>query len=849
MLTRRRPGLERALATLVVLFVLCCGARRASALAGAASPEQQGQPNVTGRVLDASSMRPIPGATLQAADAGGLPGATTAPDGTFQLTLPKGKVRLKVAAEAYLPDEVEVVVGDAPVKLEIVLLNKAQFKEDVVVTAGVAPVAQSPASVEVSPLEVRSVAGAIENVFRVLQTLPGVSATADFDSRLAVRGGGPDQNLTIMDGVEIHNPYRLFGLTSAFNPETVENFELTAGGFSARYGDRLSSILLIENRPGTRARAFAGSAALSLTDGNVVLEGRLPGGVAGSWLVTGRRTYYDLAADRITGTNLPSFGDVQAKAVWEPAPGRRVTLFALRSRETTDASFENASNGNSFGLTDLARNDLVSLSFFSTIGGRASSRTIASWYRYGDALGAAGDIRNDAARSNAPGDDEAFARAQLAFTRDLVVRDASLRQEFAFKATGAHLLEAGFEAHALDTTWGWRIAGDRNFGEANGSSLRGGSALPSLLDSRRQTLRPGAWVLDRYQASPRVAFEPGVRFDWNGFARELTASPRLSADVALAGRWRLRAATGLFVQSPGYEKLLQADYFVDLTAPDAAPLRSERSVHVLGGLERDFGGGLVGRAEVYYKTFDRMIVGRLETPAETAARVALYDFPPELAASVPAAPQITTSPVNGASGRAYGFDVFVSRRPTSALARLGGWVSYTWGHADIDSYGRRYPFDYDRRHAFSAVGTYRVSKGLELGATLRVASGFPYSPVVGLRVASVGVPDASGVVHDVPERDASGQLVWTTDPGGVATLNSARLPLFARLDTRVTFKPGWSGNRWQLYVEIINALNRKNAGTLDSRLEYDPTSDRPRLVQKPVAALPFLPSLGLRVSF
>ena len=79
-----------------------------------------------------------------------------------------------------------------------------------------------------------------------------MNATADFDSRIAVRGGGPDQNLTVMDGVEIHNPYRLFGLTSAFNPETVENFELTAGGFSPKYGDRLSSLLVVENRAGTR---------------------------------------------------------------------------------------------------------------------------------------------------------------------------------------------------------------------------------------------------------------------------------------------------------------------------------------------------------------------------------------------------------------------------------------------------------------------------------------------------------------------------------------------------------------------------------------------------------------------
>lgn len=96
-------------------------------------------------------------------------------------------------------------------------------------------------------------AGSLDNTFGTLDTLPDVASTGDFGSRLAVRGGTPDQNLTVMDGVEIHNPYRLFGLIGGFNPETVARFELTAGGFGARYGDRLSS-LLNGGQPARRAR-------------------------------------------------------------------------------------------------------------------------------------------------------------------------------------------------------------------------------------------------------------------------------------------------------------------------------------------------------------------------------------------------------------------------------------------------------------------------------------------------------------------------------------------------------------------------------------------------------------------
>jgi hypothetical protein len=118
--------------------------------------------------------------------------------------------------------------------------------------------------------------------------------------------------------------------------------------------------------------------------------------------------------------------------------------------------------------------------------------------------------------------------------------------------------------------------------------------------------------------------------------------------------------------------------------------------------------------------------------------------------------------------------------------------------------------------------------------------------VLGLRVAATqDLADSDGDGNRaelVPDRDAGGNLVWTTDLGGVANLNTARLPLFARLDARLTFSKG----RWQVYLDVINVLNRENAGSIDEQLEYDPTSDRPRMVQARRGSIPFLPSFGLR---
>jgi hypothetical protein len=271
---------------------------------------------------------------------------------------------------------------------------------------------------------------------------------------------------------------------------------------------------------------------------------------------------------------------------------------------------------------------------------------------------------------------------------------------------------------------------------------------------------------------------------------------------------------------------------------------------VLGALEREFAPGFLARVEGYYKSFNGLIVGRLETPAETEARVALYAFPAELQSSVPREPQITSDPVNGADGAAYGFDVYVAHQPRSASERFSGWGSYSWGRANVDGYGRRYPFDYDRRHALSLVGTYRVNRWLELAASARVASGFPYDPVLGLVVSASAVNDEAGnLVKYVPAVDANGLYVWTTTKGGVENLNTATLPLFARVDVRATFKPSWFSSRWQFYVEVINVLNRENAGSLNPVLSYNPGGDRPSVSYERQGSFPLLPSLGIRCRF
>ena len=474
------------------------------------------------------------------------------------------------------------------------------------------------------------------------------------------------------------------------------------------------------------------------------------------------------------------------------------------------------------------------------------ARTTAAWYDYGDALSVDGNVQDGARRSNAPGS-EGVGRASIVFSRDLGVRDVSFKQQFDLQIGRRQAWSVGADVHGLETTWGWTIAGDRNASVANGSAVIGGAGLPSLLRSRRRTARAAAWVSDRLTVGPRLRLEPGVRVDWSGINDEAEVSPRLSAVLELTPGTRVRGAVGMFTQSPGYEKLLQSDYFVDLTDAATTGLNSERSTHAIVALEREWSPAVTFRVEAYSKRFRRLILGRLETNAETSVRLSRYDFPQSLAASVPTLPQITSVPENGGSGHAYGFDLYLAKRQRALTDRLSGWASYTWGRATQNAYGVEKPFDYDRRHALSVVSTYNLSRRLDVATTFRAASGFPATNPIGVRVAADDAPDGSGRL--VPAVDDAGRPIWTVDFGDVSNLSRGRLPAYARLDLRVTFKPRNPSGRWQLYVDVLNLLNRKNVSTLEPDLVYDPTSDRPQITYTSDSGLPRLPSVGVRYRF
>jgi len=149
------------------------------------------------------------------------------------------------------------------------------------------------------------------------------------------------------------------------------------------------------------------------------------------------------------------------------------------------------------------------------------------------------------------------------------------------------------------------------------------------------------------------------------------------------------------------------------------------------------------------------------------------------------------------------------------------------------------------------VSSFQVNRLLEIATTIRAQSGFPYTPALVVVPAAIQDPAAAaaGVTRLVPQYDSFGLVIWTPDYGDTKNFNTARLPFYARLDLRVTFRPRWMNDRWQIYGEVLNVLNRDNTSSIGVHLLYAPRSDRPRIIDSHGESLPFLPTIGLRYRF
>jgi len=872
---------------------LCCWTARGIVaglllLLGALQPTvAQERAELRGTITDAESGETIPGANVVLPATGD--GVAADADGRYTLRAEPGATVVQFSAVGYESAVREVTLTAAqPKTLDIALTPDVVALEQVEVAASRRqPLRDTrPSITAVSPEQVQALPGAAEDVLRSLQTTPGVLAANDFSSQLIVRGGGPDQNLIILDDVEVFNPYRLYGVVSMFNPATVSNLTLYTGGFPARYGDRLSAALDVQSRDGDRDTTLGGSFNASLANANLVMEGKT-GVWDGSWLVTGRRTYYDLVIGLLAreldavgeNTRFPNFADLQGRLTLRPADGHRIRIGGITSRDALDVAVEGAlddrgSEADRVAAEDLTRNDMAYATYDWTPNPALNVQLTASTYRNAGDLASAGNIvpRDGFDGSEIVAANDTINAASFAYDQSFLFRKHSLYQRATLEAP-RQLIEVGGGVDWLETTLQFDLdlneVGRALFESFQQDSSFGVGAFPEQFDQGERYYRYHAYAQTRVELlSDRLFVQPGLRYDYYRLIDRSYLSPRLSASLRLTDETTLRAAWGRYVQSPGFEKLLDDPQAFDLSEDvGLQSLAAEASYHYVLGLTRWLNNRYQLRLEGYVKTFDDLIV---QDRGVVTRAVARFDDTQGLPRTDPDAYDVrvedavglTTRPVNDADGRAYGLEVSLEKQRAAAGDRFTGWVSYAYAHATRsrtrqEAPGSRitFPFDYDRRHTLNVVVNTRLGSGWTLGTTFRLGTGFPYTPAVGAAPVVVRPLDV-----DDPEAEAAPTVLTNSETGLVRfeprygdadNLNSARLPLYHRLDVRLSRAVNVFGLPGEAYLDVINVYNRANVLAYQYAAITDPDAPEadPRLERQPVTMLPILPTLGFNLRF
>ena len=194
--------------------------------------------------------------------------------GFYSLTVPEGEFDINFSFIGY-SDFTKILLIKTDLELNTRLVLSSNIIKEVVLTDQVSNVQQTQTSViSVPVIQIKSMPALLGeiDVLKSIQLLPGVQSGSEGSSGFYVRGGGPDQNLILLDGVPVYNASHLFGFFSVFNIDAIKNVKLTKGGFPARFGGRLSSVLEIDMKEGNM-KEFKGEGSIGLISSKLALEG------------------------------------------------------------------------------------------------------------------------------------------------------------------------------------------------------------------------------------------------------------------------------------------------------------------------------------------------------------------------------------------------------------------------------------------------------------------------------------------------------------------------------------------------------------------------------------------------
>lgn len=783
--------------------------------------------------------------------------------GYYSINIISGTYNLEYTKENYAPYYIDNYKLTSGRKVLNVTIEETQYVTDIITVEDYKRQSQSDLRTSlfnVNPFSIKTLPGGIEDVLRSLKSLPGVTSPNDFTSQLVIRGSGPDQNLIIMDDVEIFNPYRLYGLVSMFNPETLSDISLITGGFPAKYGDRLSAVLDVTNREGTRDKNFSLMTNINIANANLIIQGRNPLSIPGSWIVSSRRTYYDLIigpfakkAGLVTEDSaFPSFEDVQFKLALGLFRKNKFIINGIFSRDGVNIiSGSERQMADSINAKDVTYNDVLSLSWHYIPNPNFISKTTLSLYGNSGDNEFEGDILDPLLDREqfTPGQRDSLKAigALLGFNFDsrysfnkysLGNRSTYIREKYTF--------EFGGGLDIINNDIKYTLILDDQFKAFIRQFTNAGSLLEDFNIEGKSNYRGNAYISLKSLVGNNFYYQPSVRFDYYSYLNKIYFSPRINFGYAINNLTTVRTAFGIYFQSPGYEKLIDGQTFYDLSENYNESLTAEKAYHFVAGIDRWLTNKWHLKVEGYYKIFDNLIIQQRESAYKY--KYYLYDpnntdpnyikNPLNWYHSEEKLPydSLTTVPINQGTGNSYGFEIMLEKKYIDRSTKLYGWINYSYSKSTRERYGIIKPFRFDQTHTLNIVLNYRLLTWFEIGARWSYASNFPYTPPVGISPRTI---NDSIVVNPF-----TNQVIFNFDYGDDENRFSVRKPAYHRLDLRFTAVTKFWDADWSFYLDVINIYNRKNVLSYDYNLNNDLS-----ITRKTTGMIPILPTIGVTARF
>ena len=791
-------------AALVTTVTIVASAASARAAAQQPSPRQAA---IAAGVLTGTVTNTATGGPVRADVSIDHPRRTVRADSTGRFTfrdVPAGRVRLRAVSFGYEPADTVVVIHGGETVLVVLQLRMIPQSLAAVRTVAKSPERvrfeeqATPSVVSISGAEVRRVPAIGESdVLRTAALLPGVIARNDFSAGFNVRGGEADQNLVLLDGIPIYNPFHMGGLFGTFIDKAVSGVDVITGAFPSRYGGRLSSVLDVKSLEETR-NGMHGTAEISLLSSSLFLGGALSQNKL-SWNFAVRRTYADKVVEWIRGNNdFPyHFQDAQFRARLALPKGGSVGLTMYAGKDLLYHQDESVQViGNPGGPIDITDDDdetitfdwgnrVVGFTLDQPLGARTSFSQRLAFTRFGTHFDLPSEL------------------VYLAQSVTELQANGSVTH-----ATDRHTFSVGYDAASYRTSYREQIAitsDDDNEDVTFPDPL----ATDGDTTMRQRPAMAGLYAEDLWKPNDRWILRAGLRGEYVTGADWLGVSPRVSAKYFVTPRLAITAAAGRYSQwmrAMRNEDLPLRVFDLWMGSDKDIPVSTSTQFGL--GAERWISDDRFVRVEGYAKTYDK-----LAEPASTID------------------PRIRPTLLRYYDGQSYGVDFYLRQLQHNGFS---GWIAYSYGVTKRERNDISYWPGHDRRHNANVVATYSPDRSRwALGAHLGIATGTPYTGWAGLmnRYRYDPVRNVWGGPGSDGEEDVRGPR------------NGERFPFYWRMDLSAERRFEIGAMTVKPYLNLINIFNRKNVFlyTID-------TNTNPPLV-KGASQLPFLPSFGLRMEW